>query len=344
MDREVERGRLMRPEADAALARLTYIDGVNELQLAAFSDCRLVIEAVVEDLAVKQRLFRTLEPVVAPDAVLASNTSSLSIAALGSACTQAERVIGVHFFNPAPVMPLVEIIPAITTDHSMAESVRELVDGWEKITVVAADTPGFIVNRIARPFYGESLRIYEEGIAEPATVDWAMRELGGFRMGPFELMDFIGLDVNFAVSASVFAAMFYDPRYRPALTQQRLVEAGLLGRKTERGFYDYRAGAAKPEPRDDETLGHAIVDRVLAMLVNEAVDAVQMRVASPDDIELAMTKGVSYPKGLLAWGDEIGAGEVLATIEALQEEYGEDRYRPSPLLRRVARTGGRLLQ
>jgi 3-hydroxybutyryl-CoA dehydrogenase len=143
---------------------------------------------------------------------------------------------------------------------------------------------------------------------------------------------------------SVFAAMFYDPRYRPALTQQRLVEAGLLGRKTERGFYDYRAGAAKPEPRDDETLGHAIVDRVLAMLVNEAVDAVQMRVASPDDIELAMIKGVSYPKGLLAWGDEIGAGEVLATIEALQEEYGEDRYRPSPLLRRVARTGGRLLQ
>jgi 3-hydroxybutyryl-CoA dehydrogenase len=344
MDREVERGRLMRPEADAALARLTYIDGVNELQLAAFSDCRLVIEAVVEDLAVKQRLFRTLEPVVAPDTVLASNTSSLSIAALGSACTQAERVIGVHFFNPAPVMPLVEIIPAITTDHSMAESVRELVDGWEKITVVAADTPGFIVNRIARPFYGESLRIYEEGIAEPATVDWAMRELGGFRMGPFELMDFIGLDVNFAVSMSVFAAMFYDPRYRPALTQQRLVEAGLLGRKTDRGFYDYRAGAAKPEPRDDETLGRAIVDRVLAMLVNEAVDAVQMRVASPDDIELAMIKGVSYPKGLLAWGDEIGAGEVLATIEALQEEYGEDRYRPSPLLRRVARTGGRLLQ
>jgi 3-hydroxybutyryl-CoA dehydrogenase len=344
MDREVERGRLMRPEADAALARLTYIDGVNELQLAAFSDCRLVIEAVVEDLAVKQRLFRTLEPVVAPDAVLASNTSSLSIAALGSACTQAERVIGVHFFNPAPVMPLVEIIPAITTDHSISESVRELVDGWGKITVVAADTPGFIVNRIARPFYGESLRIFEEGIAEPATVDWAMRELGGFRMGPFELMDFIGLDVNFAVSMSVFAAMFYDPRYRPALTQQRLVEAGLLGRKTERGFYDYRAGAAKPEPRDDETLGRAIVDRVLAMLVNEAVDAVQMRVASPDDIELAMIKGVSYPKGLLAWGDEIGAGEVLATIEALQEEYGEDRYRPSPLLRRVARTGGRLLQ
>ena len=343
MDREVERGRLMRPEADAALARLTYVDGVGKSELKAFADCRLVIEAVVEDLTVKQGLFRALEPVLSPDAVLASNTSSLSIAALGSACTRPERVVGIHFFNPAPVMPLVEIIPAITTDHSVAASARELIDEWGKTTVVASDTPGFIVNRIARPFYGEALRIFEEGIADSATVDWAMRELGGFRMGPFELMDFIGLDVNFAVSSSVFAAMFYDPRYRPALTQQRLVEAGLLGRKTERGFYDYRAGAAKPEPRDDETLGRAILDRILAMLINEAVDAIQMRVASPDDIELAMTKGVNYPKGLLAWGDEIGAGEVLATIEALQEEYGEDRYRPSPLLRRAARTGGRLL-
>lgn len=344
MDREVEKGRLMRNEADAALERLTYIDGVSEQQLAAFAECQLVIEAIVEDLVAKQALFRRMESIVRSDAVLASNTSSLSIAALGSVCGRAERVLGIHFFNPAPVMPLVEIVPAMTTDRAVTASVRELVDAWGKTTVVAADTPGFIVNRIARPFYGESLRIYEEGIADPATIDWAMREVGGFRMGPFELMDFIGLDVNFAVSSSVFAAMFYDPRYRPALTQQRFVEAGLLGRKTERGFYDYRVGAVKPEPRADETLGRAILDRVLAMLINEAIDAVQMRIASPDDIELAMTKGVNYPKGLLAWGDEIGAGEVLATLEALQDEYGEDRYRPSPLLRRTARSGGRLLQ
>lgn len=344
MDREVEKGRLMREEAEAALARIQYVDGADAEHLRAFAACRLVIEAIVEDLGAKQALLRALEGVVRADAVLASNTSSLSIAALGSACRAAERVVGIHFFNPAPVMPLVEIVPAITTSPEVAAYARALVDSWGKTTVVASDTPGFIVNRIARPFYGEALRIYEEGIADAATIDWAMTNYGKFRMGPFELMDFIGLDVNFAVSCSVFSSMFYDPRYRPAITQQRLVEAGLLGRKTERGFYDYRNGATKPQPRTDEELGRAIFDRVLAMLINEAVDAVQMRIASPDDIELAMTKGVNYPKGLLAWGDEIGPAEVLATIEALQEEYGEDRYRPSPLLRRVARSGGSLRQ
>jgi 3-hydroxybutyryl-CoA dehydrogenase len=237
----------------------------------------------------------------------------------------------------------VEIIPAITTAPAVAAAARALVDSWGKMTVVAADTPGFIVNRIARPFYGEALRILEEGIADHATIDWAMRDLGGFRMGPFELMDFIGNDVNYAVTSSVFEAMFYDPRYRPALTQRRLVEAGLLGRKSQRGHYDYREGAAAPEPRRDETLGRAIVERIVAMLVNEAVDAVQLRIAAPDDIELAMTRGVNYPRGLLAWGDAIGPGAVLATLEELQSEYGEDRYRPSPLLRRVARAGGKLL-
>jgi 3-hydroxybutyryl-CoA dehydrogenase len=217
------------------------------------------------------------------------------------------------------------------------------VDGWKKTTVVATDTPGFIVNRIARPYYGESLRLLEEGVADAATIDWALRDLGGFRMGPFELMDFIGNDVNFAVTQSVFEGFFHDPRYRPALTQRRLVEAGLYGRKRERGYYDYRAGAVKPEPTKDAVLGGAIVDRVVAMLVNEAVDAVYLRVASPRDIETAMTKGVNYPRGLLAWGDEIGASAVLARLEALQAEYGEDRYRPSPLLRRRARAGEPLL-
>jgi 3-hydroxybutyryl-CoA dehydrogenase len=209
--------------------------------------------------------------------------------------------------------------------------------------VITTDTPGFIVNRIARPFYGEALRQLEEGVADMATIDWAMREIGGFRMGPFELMDFIGNDVNYAVTMSVFEAFFHDPRYKPSLTQRRLVEAGLYGRKRGRGYYDYRDGATRPEPTKDRALGQAIVDRMVAMLVNEAVDAVFMRVAAPRDIETAMTKGVSYPKGLLAWGDEIGPAEILRRLEALQAEYGEDRYRPCPLLRRRVLAGTPLL-
>ena len=343
MAREVEKGRLTRDAADAVLARLTYVEGVTAAALQAFEPCGLMIEAIIEDLAAKQALFRALEAELAKDAVLATNTSSLSVAALAGACAHPERVVGIHFFNPAPVMPLVEIIPAITTAPEVATQARALVDAWGKVTVVATDTPGFIVNRIARPFYGEALRILEERLADAATIDWAMRELGGFRMGPFELMDFIGNDVNFAVTSSVFEAMFYDPRYRPALTQRRLVEAGLLGRKAKRGYYDYRDGAVTPAPTTDPVVGRMIVDRIVAMLVNEAVDAVQLRIASPQDIELAMTKGVNYPKGLLAWGDELGAGTVLATLDALQAEYGEDRYRPSPLLRRTARGGGKLL-
>lgn len=340
--REVEKGRVTREEGDAVLARITYVAGVSEQELKQFAPCALVIEAIVEDLAIKQGLFRALEQVLAPDAVLATNTSSLSVAALAGACAHGERVVGIHFFNPAPVMPLVEIIPALATDAAVAQASRALIERWGKIPVMASDTPGFIVNRIARPYYGEALRILEEGIADCATIDWAMRSLGGFKMGPFELMDFIGNDVNHAVTRSVFEAMYFDPRYKPALTQRRLVESGWLGRKSKRGYYDYRDGAAAPAPTEDAALGRVIFDRIIAMLVNEAADAVQMRVASPEDIELAMTKGVNYPKGLLAWGDEIGASAVLATLESLQAEYGEDRYRPSPLLRRVAKGGGRL--
>jgi 3-hydroxybutyryl-CoA dehydrogenase len=340
--REVAKGRLTQDAADAAHERISDADGVAG-GLRAYAPCDVVIEAVVEDLTAKRALFAALEQIVPRDCVLASNTSSLSIAALGGGVAHADRVLGMHFFNPAPLMPLVEIVPAITTSPEVASRMRTLADSWGKTTVIATDTPGFIVNRIARPFYGESLRILEEGIADVATIDWAMREIGGFRMGPFELMDFIGNDVNFAVTSSVFEATFYDPRYRPALTQRRLVEAGLLGRKRERGYYDYRAGAVAPTPAEDHELGAAIVDRILAMLVNEAIDAVHLCVASPGDVELAMTKGVNYPRGLLAWGDAIGAPEILRRLEWLQSEYGEDRYRPSPLLRRRVRDGRSLL-
>ncbi len=340
MARDVEKQRRTRAEADAVLARIIYIEGADGAALNAFASCALVIEAVVERLDVKCALLQSLESIVDHTAVLASNTSSLSIAALGGACVNAERVVGVHFFNPAPVMPLVEIIPAITSAPSVVDGVQQRVDAWGKTTVRASDTPGFIVNRVARPFYGESLRIAEEGMADYATIDWAMRTLGGFRMGPFELMDFIGNDVNYAVTCSVFEAMSYDARYRPALAQRRLVEAGWLGRKSGRGYYDYRDGADRPEAMMDEALGRVVLERVLVMLINEAVDAVQLRVASAGDIELAMQTGVNYPKGLLAWGDELGADRVLAVLDALYVEYGDDRYRASPRLRRVVRTGG----
>jgi len=326
-----EKGKLPPEAAEAAIARLHPTADMRD-----FADCGLVIEAIVEDLAVKQQVFKQVESIVAADCVLASNTSSLSITAIAAACQRPERFVGIHFFNPAPLMQLVEVVAAVQTRAGLAEEIRTLVASWGKRPVLAQDTPGFIVNRVARPFYGEAIRILEEGIADIATIDWALTELGGFRMGPFALMDFIGHDVNYRVTESVFTAFFYDPRYRPSFTQRRLFEAGYYGRKAGRGFYDYAPGAAQPEPKRDPELGQRILHRVRAMLINEAAEALHLRVASAEDLELAMTTGVNYPKGLLAWADELGPATVLATLDGLYHEYHEDRYRASVLLRRLA--------
>jgi len=341
LERLVEKGRLTDEEANAIRGRilLTVGDPSDASSLDDFRDCAVVIEAVVENLDVKRALFDRLESVVAGDAVLATNTSSLSITAIASGCRHPERVVGIHFFNPPTVMPLVEIVPGLATSGRVTASARALVDSWGKTTVLASDTPGFIVNRVARPFYGEALRIFEEGIADMPTIDWAMREIGGFKMGPFELMDFIGNDVNLAVTRSVFEATYFDPRYKPAVTQQRLFEAGFFGRKSGRGYYDYGPDAKMPEPVHDRALGQRILDRILAMLISEAADAVLFQIASAGDVDIAMTKGVNYPKGLLAWADELGIATVLARLESLHAEYGEDRYRPSALLRRMAAQG-----
>ncbi|MBK7873897.1 MAG: 3-hydroxybutyryl-CoA dehydrogenase [Saprospiraceae bacterium] len=311
----------------------------TEKKLDDLKDCGLVIEAIIEDVQAKKMLFKELQEVVSEDCILATNTSSLSITAIAAACEQSTRVIGIHFFNPAPLMKLVEIIPALQTNTAVVEKARKLIESWGKTTVLAKDTPGFIVNRVARPFYGEALRIYEEGIADIATIDWAMKEIGGFRMGPFELMDFIGHDINYTVTETVFAAFFYDPRYKPSFSQKRLVEAGYLGRKSGQGFYSYAENTIQPEPNKNEALGEQIVRRIVIMLINEAADAVFWNIASNEDIDLAMTTGVNYPKGLLKWADGLGIPECVEMMDALYRNYHEDRYRCSPLLRRMAREG-----
>ncbi len=447
LDKLVQRGRISAEEQQALVGRIQPVE-----RLEAIGDAALVIEAIVEDLNIKQRLFRELET-LCPKAILASNTSSLSITAIGSALERPQRLLGMHFFNPAPIMKLVEIISGLASDPALAETLFDTATAWGKLAVHARSTPGFIVNRVARPYYAEALRLLQEGAADAATLDAIYRDGGGFRMGPFELMDLIGQDVNYAVTESVHHAYYGDPRFTPSLIQKALVDAGWLGRKSGRGFYDYREGADNPAPAeqppcapprevtvigtetqiapwkallessglafqvlsgehlsilcDGFTLrpsdGHMatvrahrdnirdlvlydlcldlentaritlcaadqaspraleqatgllqalgkrvtviddvpgmVVLRTVAMLANEGADAVNQGVCDAAAVDTAMQAGVNYPLGPLAWADRIGLRPLLKVLKHLQKTYGEDRYRPSPLLLRKVAAG-----
>ena len=324
-----DKGKYSEKEKNAIKKNLKFTNDINDLKKS-----ELIIEAIIEDLNIKNKMFSKVEKLVSKECIISSNTSSLSITALASSLKENHRFIGLHFFNPANLMPLVEVIPAIQTSEKTLKKSKDFLENIGKVVVTVKDTPGFIVNRVARPFYGEAIRIYEEGIANFETIDWAMKEIGGFKMGPFELMDFIGNDINYTVTETVFREFYYDPRYKPSFTQKRLMEAGYFGRKSGKGFYNYKTNKADNINKNRE-VGKEIVLRIVSMLINEAADALYLNIASKEDLDLAMTKGVNYPKGLLYWADEIGIETIFHTLNNLHMNYCEDRYRPSPIFKKM---------
>ncbi|HEX7197502.1 MAG TPA: 3-hydroxyacyl-CoA dehydrogenase NAD-binding domain-containing protein [Candidatus Limnocylindria bacterium] len=344
--RKVEKGLLTQAECSAAVGRLgtsTILEGLGIADI--------VIEAIPEQIELKRDAFRRLDGVAGAGTILATNTSSLSVTGIAAATTQPNRVVGMHFFNPVPLMALVEVVPGAMTDPGVADSVALLARLLGKTPVVAADTPGFIVNRVQRAYYLEACRMLEGGLADAAAIDDAMRGIG-FRLGPFELADVVGTDVNLAAGIAIFDGFFGDPRFRPAQVQRRVADAGRLGRKVGAGYYDYEADGTRGTPwaalapRADgaprlATLDAAQVEaRILAAIVNEAASAVADGVASPEAIDTAMRLATNWPDGPLAWGERIGLPSVVHSLDALHATVPVGRYRVTPLLRALAEGGG----
>ena len=335
LSRGAERGRWSEEEARAAAGRLELVG-----ELGGLGECGLVIEAAPERLEVKHDLFDRLERVCAAGAVLATNTSSLRVGAIAERSQRRERICGMHFFNPPPLMKLVEIVATQESGDDALRSADEVAERMGRTPIRCSDSPGFIVNRCNRPYALEALRILAEGIATHAQIDLVMREDGGYRMGPFELMDLIGIDVNLAVARS-FYEQRPEPRWEPSPISERMVAEGRLGRKSGRGFYAY--GDDEPEAPVEAPgaeLRSRILERILCQLVNEACYALEEGVAeSADDIDTAMRLGLNHPRGPFEWARELGPDRVLATLDSLRADLGDDRYAASPLIRRWADDG-----
>jgi 3-hydroxybutyryl-CoA dehydrogenase len=342
LQKEAAKGRLTQEEAQAGIERLQAVD-----DLAAFAPCELVIEAVPERLDLKHDLYRQLSEIVSEECVLATNTSSLLVTAIAAGARSPERVVGMHFFNPAPIMRLLEVVAGEQSSEEALALAHATGEAMGKTVIRAHDGPGFLVNRCNRPFGLEALRLLTERIADIETIDRVVRVEGGFRMGPFELMDLVGVDTGLEISKSFYEQSFGEPRWRPSPIAARYVAAGLHGRKSGRGYYDYSSDPYRPPDPDPPARADAnvrpavggVLERIVCQVINECAFALGEGVGSAEDIDTGMVLGLNYPRGPLAWADEIGLDHVLAVLDGLWEQYREERYRPAPALRGLVRAG-----